>query len=195
MVGAGFIGLELAENLVRRGVATTLVELQDQVLPPLDREMTAPIAAALRAQGVESPAGRVGRGLRAGWRRGWRSCSSRASGSPAELVVLGIGVRPESRLAVDAGLAVGPRGGIQVDEQMRTSDPRIYAVGDAVEVRDFVTGDRRRCRWPARPTARAGSPPTTSSAATAATAARQGTAIVARLRPDRRRDRADPRRC
>jgi NADPH-dependent 2,4-dienoyl-CoA reductase/sulfur reductase-like enzyme/rhodanese-related sulfurtransferase len=139
VVGAGFIGLEMVENLVRRGVATTVVELQDQVLPPLDREMAQPIAHMLLAHGV-----------------GLRLNESAESIEPAQdgvavrlksgerlsaaLVVLGIGVRPENRLAVSAGLEVGARGGIRVDERMRTSDPDIYAVGDAVEIKGFVTG-------------------------------------------------------
>ena len=167
MVGAGFIGLELVENLVRRGVATTLIELQDQVLPPLDQEMTAPIAAALRAHGV---ALRLGESAEAFEQAGDGLVVRTKSGQrlPADLIILGIGVRPESGLAAAAGLAVGPRGGIQVDPHLRTSDPDIYAVGDVVEVPDYVTGRRLRCRWPARPTARAGSPPTTSSGATAA---------------------------
>ena len=69
VVGAGFIGLEMVENLVRRGISTTLVELQDQVLPPLDREMTAPVAKCLAAEGVEAAAGRIGRSIRTGLRR------------------------------------------------------------------------------------------------------------------------------
>jgi len=140
VVGAGFIGLELVENLVRRGITTTVVELQDQVLPPFDKEMTTPIAEHLVAKGVtlllgqsaeafeQGPDGIVVR-LKSGQRL------------PAQLVVLGVGVRPENRLAADAGLEVGPRGGIRVNEQLQTSDPDIYAVGDAIEVRDFVTGE------------------------------------------------------
>ena len=78
---------------------------------------------------------------------------------PADIVVLGIGVRPENWLAKDAGLEIGERGGIRVDDQMRTSDPDIFAVGDAVEVKDYVTGEWSLSRWPGRPTARAASPP------------------------------------
>ena len=139
MVGAGFIGLELVENLVRRGVATTLIELQDQVLPPLDQEMTAPIAAALRAHGV---ALRLGESAEAFEPAGDGLVVRTKSGQrlPADLIILGVGVRPESGLAAAAGLAVGPRGGIQVDPHLRTSDPDIYAVGDVVEVPDYVTG-------------------------------------------------------
>lgn len=139
VVGAGFIGLELAENLVKRGRATTVVELQDQVLPPLDREMTTPIVATLRERGVEVLLGESaaafepdGDGVVVALQSGRRL--------PADLVILGVGVRPESRLAADAGLDVGPRGGIRVDERLQTSDPAIWAVGDAIEVRDAVTG-------------------------------------------------------
>ncbi len=140
VVGAGFIGLELVENLVRRGISTTVVELQDQVLPPLDKEMTTPIVETLVANGVtvllcHSAAGfeQTSDGL----------VVRLASGEqlPAQLVILGVGVRPENKLAVDAGLAVGPRGGIRVDDHLRTSDPDIYAVGDAIEVADFVSGE------------------------------------------------------
>ena len=139
MVGAGFIGLELVENLVRRGVATTLIELQDQVLPPLDKEMTAPIAAALRAHGV---ALRLGESAEAFEPAGDGLVVRTKSGQrlPADLIILGIGVQPESGLAAAAGLAVGPRGGIQVDSHLQTSDPDIYAVGDVVEVPDYVSG-------------------------------------------------------
>jgi len=141
VVGAGFIGLELAENFVRRGIATTVVELQDQVLPPFDKEMTTPIAETLLANGVtvllgqsadgfeESPDGIVVR-LKSGQRLS------------AQLVILGVGVRPENKLAVDAGLEVGPRGGIRVNEHLQTSDPDIFAVGDAIEVKDVVSGDQ-----------------------------------------------------
>ena len=140
VVGAGFIGLELVENFVKRGIATTVVELQDQVLPPFDKEMTTPIVETLLAKGVtvllgqsadgfeEAPDDLVVR-LKSGQRL------------PAQLVILGVGVRPENKLAVDAGLEVGPRGGIRVNDHLQTSDPNIYAVGDAIEVKDVVSGD------------------------------------------------------
>lgn len=137
VVGAGFIGLELVENLVRRGIASTVVELQDQVLPPLDREMTTPIAKTLAQHGVElllaDAAERLEQlpgGLLVHLKSGRRLS--------AQAVILAVGVRPESKLAVAAGLEVGPRGGIRVDERLQTSDPNIYAVGDAIEVQDFV---------------------------------------------------------
>lgn len=140
VVGAGFIGLELVENFVGRGVATTVVELQDQVLPPFDKEMTTPVAGALAAHGVTLLLGEsagafeaADGGLVVRLKSGRRL--------PADLVVLGVGVRPENKLATDAGLAVGPRGGIRVNDRLQTSDPDVYAVGDAVEVVDAVTGD------------------------------------------------------
>ena len=153
VIGAGFIGLELVENFVRRGIATTVVELQDQVLPPFDKEMTTPIAEELASKGVslllgqsaeafeQAPDGLVVR-LKSGQRL------------PAQLVVLGVGVRPENKLAVEAGLEVGPRGGIRVNEHLQTSDPDIYAVGDAIEVKDFVTGEPTQV-----PLAGSGQPP------------------------------------
>ena len=140
VVGAGFIGLELVENFVRRGIATTVVELQDQVLPPFDKEMTTPIVEELASKGVTLLLGQSAEafeqtadGLVVRLKSGQRL--------PAQLVVLGVGVRPENKLAVDAGLEVGPRGGIRVNEHLQTSDPDIYAVGDAIEVKDFVSGD------------------------------------------------------
>jgi NADPH-dependent 2,4-dienoyl-CoA reductase/sulfur reductase-like enzyme/rhodanese-related sulfurtransferase len=140
VIGAGFIGLELVENFVRQGIATTVVELQDQVLPPFDKEMTTPIAQELASKGVSLLLGQSAEafeqapdGLVVKLKSGQRL--------PAQLVVLGVGVRPENKLAVEAGLAVGPRGGIRVNEHLQTSDPDIYAVGDAIEVKDFVTGD------------------------------------------------------
>ncbi len=137
VVGAGFIGLELAENLVRRGVAVTVVELQDQVLPPLDREMTTPILQTLRAHGVTVLLGQSADGFEQ-TSEGLLVHLKSGQTLTAQLVVLGVGVRPENKLAVEAGLEVGPRGGIRVDEYLRTSDPHIYAVGDAIEVQDFV---------------------------------------------------------
>lgn len=140
VVGAGFIGLELVENFVRRGIATTVVELQDQILPPFDREMTAPIVDALRKKNVQLLLGQsadafeqASDGLVVRLKSGQRLS--------AQLVILGVGVRPENKLAVDAGLEVGPRGGIRVSERLQTSDPDIYAVGDAIEVRDFISGE------------------------------------------------------
>lgn len=139
VVGAGFIGLELVENFVRRGVAVTLVELQDQVMPPLDREMTTPIEKALADEGVTLLLGDSAEAFASG-DSGLTVQLKSGAAIAADLVVLGIGVRPENKLAVDAGLEVGPRGGIRVDEHLRTTDPDIYAVGDAIEVKNFISG-------------------------------------------------------
>lgn len=138
VVGAGFIGIELVENLVRRGIATTLVELQDQVLPPLDKEMTTPIVEQLAAHGVTLLLGQSASAFEAA-SGGLVVTLKSGRALPAQLVVLGVGVRPENKLAIDAGLEVGPRGGIRVNEHLQTSDANIFAVGDAIEVIDFVT--------------------------------------------------------
>ena len=131
VVGGGFIGLETAENLHRLGLRVTVVEQADQVLAPLDPELAAPVADELRRNGVAVVLG-------AGLTKVLPDTVELAGGQtiPADLVVLAIGVRPETRLAAAAGLALGPRGGIAVDASLRTSDPRIYAVGDAVEKPD-----------------------------------------------------------
>ena len=111
VVGAGFIGLELVENFVRRGIATTVVELQDQMLPPFDKEMTAPIAAELKKRGVTLLLGQSAEAFEPA-PDGLTVRLKSGQTVQAQLVVLGIGVRPENRLAVDAGLEVGPRGGL-----------------------------------------------------------------------------------
>jgi len=141
IVGGGFVGLEMAENLARRGVSVTIVEMQNHVMPALDYEMAAPIHDHLNANGVvlhlqdavtefrQEP----GDGLSVQTRLG-RALA-------ADLVILAIGVRPDAGLARNAGLEIGDRGGIRVDERMRTGDEHIWAVGDAVEVKDFITGE------------------------------------------------------
>ena len=141
LLGGGFISLELAENLVRRGIATTVVERNPQILNPFDREMTTPIVQELAARGVRLMLNHSADRFEAA-PGGISVCLSSGERLAAQLVVAGIGVRPENQLALQAGLGVGARGGIQVDEHMRTSDPDIYAVGDAIEVEDFVLGDR-----------------------------------------------------
>jgi len=140
VVGAGFIGLELVENFVKRGIPTTVVELQDQVLPPLDKEMTTPIVETLLANGVTVLLGRSAEGVEQ-TRDGLAVLLKSGQRLRAQLVILGVGVRPENKLAVEAGLEVGPRAGIRVNEHLQTSDANIYAVGDAIEVTDAVSGD------------------------------------------------------
>jgi NADPH-dependent 2,4-dienoyl-CoA reductase/sulfur reductase-like enzyme/rhodanese-related sulfurtransferase len=140
VVGGGFIGLEMAENLAHRGIAVTIVELANQVMPPLDLEMAEYAKQRLESRGVSlalaDAVEKFGQGSNGGLIVHTRS----GKAYEADLVVLAIGVRPETMLARDTGLELGERGGIRVDSQMRTSDPRIWAVGDAVEVRNCVTG-------------------------------------------------------
>lgn len=140
VIGCGFIGLEMAENLHKRGLEVTMVEMVDQILPPLDAEMVRPVQQHLEEEGIEI---HLGDGV-AAFERGARGdiavVTQAGKRRAADLVILGLGVRPETRLAEGAGLKLGETGGIRTDEQMRTSDAHIWAVGDAVEVRDFVTG-------------------------------------------------------
>lgn len=140
VVGGGFIGLEMVENLARRGLAVALVEKLPQVMPPLDPEMLVRVHGHLRAKGI---ALHLGDGLAAIERQGdgLRVVTGSGQSIEGDLVLLSAGVRPDIELAQSAGLEIGPRGGIRVDDQMRTSDPHIWAAGDAVEVRDIVTGE------------------------------------------------------
>jgi NADPH-dependent 2,4-dienoyl-CoA reductase/sulfur reductase-like enzyme/peroxiredoxin family protein/rhodanese-related sulfurtransferase/TusA-related sulfurtransferase len=140
VVGGGFIGLEMAENLHARGLNVSLVEMLPQVMATIDPDMAAMVHRELRRQNVRL-------GLGDGLQSITRSDDGRlkvnlASGRSAEadLVILSIGVRPESSLAREAGLELGPRGHIVVDDQMHTSDPDILAIGDAIQVKDPVTG-------------------------------------------------------
>ena len=137
-VGGGYIGLEMAENLFIRGVKTTIVEMAKQVMMPLDPEMAALVHAHLREKGVLLE---LGEKVEKFEKRGNRLAVLTAQGREfvCDLVISAIGITPENRLAREAGLALGPRGHIRVDAGMATSDPDIYAVGDAVEIRHFVT--------------------------------------------------------
>lgn len=139
IVGGGFIGLEMAENLVCRGLETTVVEMLPQVMPPLDMEMAERVARHLRKNGVHL---QLGSALSAIEAEGKKLIVRTQDGGQlsADLVILALGVRPEVTLARAAGLELGSRGGIRVDAQMRTSDPAIWAVGDAVEKTDFILG-------------------------------------------------------
>ena len=139
VVGGGFIGLEMAENLTERGVKTTIVEMLDQVMPSLDYEMATLIHEHLEAKGVELE---FENAVKSFSKIRDRILVSTQKGREiaCDLVLLSVGIRPENKLAVRADLKIGPTGGIAVDDTMRTSDPDIYAVGDAVEVRDIVTG-------------------------------------------------------
>ena len=140
VVGGGFIGLEMAENLAHRGIAVTIVELANQVMPPLDPEMAEYAKQRLESHGVNLLLGDGVAEFAQGRNEGLIVRTKGGAAFEADLVVLAIGVRPETNLARDASLEMGQRGGIRVDSQMRTSDPHIWAVGDAVEVRNRVTG-------------------------------------------------------
>lgn len=139
VVGGGFIGLEMAENLHDLGIQVDVVEMANQVMAPLDFSMAAIVHRQLTDKGVglhledgvsrfEEKDGGVTVHLRSGKQ------------IATDMVLLSIGVRPETKLAKDAGLAIGERGGIAVNDYMQTSDADIYALGDAVEVRHLVTG-------------------------------------------------------
>ena len=141
VVGGGYIGLEMAENLVHRGVEVTVVEMLDQVMAPLDPECARLVERHLEKHGVRLALNDGVSGFRQTANGSLEVLTKSGKAHPADIVILAIGVRPETSLAKMAGLEIGQRGGIRVDEQMRTSDPDIFAVGDAVEVKDFVTGE------------------------------------------------------
>jgi len=140
VVGGGFIGLEMAENLVHLGFDVTLIQKLPQVLDPIDPEVARLVESHLRRHGVHVVLndGVVGFEQLEGGSLEVKTISGKTYGG--DIVILAIGVRPDTTLARTAGLEIGERGGIRVDEHMRTSDPDIFAVGDAVEVKDFVTG-------------------------------------------------------
>jgi NADPH-dependent 2,4-dienoyl-CoA reductase/sulfur reductase-like enzyme/rhodanese-related sulfurtransferase len=141
VVGGGFIGLEMAENLTRRGFEVTVVELADQVLAPLDPEYARVVEDFLEQHGVHVALDDGVAGFEQADDGSLAVSTQSGTTYPADLVILALGVRPDTALAEAAGLEIGALGGIRVDEQMRTSDPDIFAVGDAVEVKDFVTGE------------------------------------------------------
>ena len=135
VIGGGFIGVEIAENLIHRGIKTAVIEASDQVLAPLDPEMATLVAKEMIAHGVDLQLGVSASAI------GNHSVTlSDGSEVPAELVILAIGVRPEISLAKAAGIKVGTRNGIEVDDFNRTSDLDIYAVGDAAEKTDSLDG-------------------------------------------------------
>ena len=141
VVGGGFIGLEMAENLMHAGLHVTLIQHSDHVLPPMDPDLAGEIHSYLRSQGLDLRLNTAVTGV-------WRISAARSrvligdASVETDLAVLAVGVAPDSGLAKKAGLALGVRGSIAVDEHMRTSDPDIYAVGDAVEVTSLATGQK-----------------------------------------------------
>ena len=135
VIGGGFIGLEMAENFAKMNINTTVVEMADHILPPVDKEIAAFAQNELRKHGVNII-------LSDALKAVGKDEIVLASGKkiPFDTAVLSIGVRPETELAKKCGLEIGKTGGIKVNEYMQTSDPDIFAGGDSVEVEDFVTG-------------------------------------------------------
>jgi NADPH-dependent 2,4-dienoyl-CoA reductase/sulfur reductase-like enzyme/peroxiredoxin family protein/rhodanese-related sulfurtransferase/TusA-related sulfurtransferase len=139
VVGGGYIGLEMTEVLVLRGLGVSLVELESQVMGPMDPEMATPLHEHLHQKGVDLC---LNSSVTSIQEQDGQLAVRLSTGRviPCGLVILAVGVRPEVKLAAEAGLTIGPRKGIVVDDHMRTSDPDIFAVGDAVEVQDLVGG-------------------------------------------------------
>ena len=135
VIGGGFIGVEIAENLIHRGIKTSMIEASDQVLAPLDPEMASLVAREIRENGVELYLGASAVKIE-------DATVEISSGEvvAAELVIMAIGVRPDIHLAQEAGLEIGPRKGIKVDEFNLTSDKNIYAIGDVAEKTDSLDG-------------------------------------------------------
>ena len=133
VVGAGYIGLEMAENLRHRGAIVDVVELADQILPPLDKEMSVSVERHLKSRGINL---HLSTGVAAFAEHAQGGLSVELNNNTflrADIVILAAGVRPRTKLAVDAGIELGERGGIKVDTHMRTNDPDIWAAGDIVE--------------------------------------------------------------
>jgi NADPH-dependent 2,4-dienoyl-CoA reductase/sulfur reductase-like enzyme/rhodanese-related sulfurtransferase len=140
VIGGGFIGLETAENLIHAGFEVTLIEMGAQVLAPLDPEQARLVEGHVQRHGIRLALGDGVAGFSQTASGALEVATKSGQTYPADVVILALGVRPDTALAKAAGLEIGELGGIRVDEQMRTSNPDIFAVGDAVEVRDFVTG-------------------------------------------------------
>ena len=139
LAGGGFIGLELAENLREKGLDVTIVQRPTQLMNPFDADMAALIHREVRAHGVRLALGHTVEGF-AEANGGVQVLLKDEAPLQADMVILAIGVTPDSRLAADAGLELGLKGSIVVNDRMQTSDPDIYAVGDAVQVTHFVSG-------------------------------------------------------
>ncbi|OIJ19273.1 CoA-disulfide reductase [Anaerobacillus alkalidiazotrophicus] len=135
IVGGGFIGLEMAENLYERGLYVTIIEMADQVMAPLDYEMASIIHTHLKDKGINLI---LSDGVKSFEDEGKKVVTQIGKEIETDMIILSIGVRPENELAVRAGLNVGERGGIQVNEYLQTSDPTIYAIGDVIEVKDYI---------------------------------------------------------
>jgi NADPH-dependent 2,4-dienoyl-CoA reductase/sulfur reductase-like enzyme/rhodanese-related sulfurtransferase len=141
VVGGGFIGLETAENLVHRGFEVTVVEMLDQIMAPLDKEFARIVEGFLERHQIHMALHDGVTEFKKTEDESLLVVTKSGRTYPADIIILSLGVRPDTSLAKMAGLKIGERGGIRVDEQMRTSNPDIFAVGDAIEVKDFVTGE------------------------------------------------------
>lgn len=135
VVGGGYIGVEMAENLKEAGLDVSIVELADHLIAPLDFDMAADVHRYIKSKGIHLYLNHGVKAIRN------QTVILQKGEIPAELVILSVGVRPETRLAKNCGVAVNPRGSIVVDTHMQTNIPGIYAVGDAVEVKDYLTGN------------------------------------------------------
>ncbi|MBT0023457.1 FAD-dependent oxidoreductase [Vibrio alginolyticus] len=160
VIGGGFIGLEMMEAFHQLGIKTTLVEMADQVMTPVDREMAGFAHAEIREKGIDLKLGVALESVKfvpnehlASFDSGESEKHQHLEGEleltlnngerlTTDILIMAIGVRPETKLAKEAGLEIGALGGIYINEYMQTSDPSIYAVGDAVEEKDFVTGEQ-----------------------------------------------------
>jgi NADPH-dependent 2,4-dienoyl-CoA reductase/sulfur reductase-like enzyme/rhodanese-related sulfurtransferase len=145
VIGGGFIGLEMVENLAHRGLEVTLIEAAGQLMPPLDAEMAEYVRQRVSAHIANVRLGEAVAGFEKDPHGGLLVKTAGGLRYGADLVILSIGVRPETKLAREAGLEIGALGGIRTDDQMRTSDPHIWAVGDAVEVKNAITGQWHLC--------------------------------------------------
>lgn len=148
VIGGGFIGIEMAENLWDLGIEVTLVEMSNQIMAPIDFEMASILHVHLREKGVNLI---LEDGVQAFENKGKIVKLSSGKTIENDMIIMAIGVKPENKLAVDADLKVGARGGIQVNQQLQTEDPSIYAIGDAIEVQDFINGQPTQIplAWPA----------------------------------------------
>ncbi|MBN1231285.1 MAG: FAD-dependent oxidoreductase [Anaerolineales bacterium] len=141
VVGGGFIGVELAENLHERGIHVSMIEMMDQVMAPVDFEMASMVHQHLRFNNIRLALGDGLKSIEKTIDRDLKITLSSEKEIEADLVIMAIGVRPENTLAKNAGLELGSRGTIKTNEHMQTNDPNIYAVGDAAEVVNAVTGE------------------------------------------------------
>lgn len=139
VIGGGFIGIEMAENLVDRGMEVTIIEMANQIMAPIDFEMASILHTHLKEKGVKLI---LENGVKLFADHGKKVVLSDGTEIETDMTILSIGVRPENELAKSAGLELGARGGIIVNEYLQTSDEHIYAVGDAVEVVDYISGTK-----------------------------------------------------